>query len=395
MKALRKLTTKLGSEAQSPKSAILVVDGETFDDAQEALLHRDAHEEGGLGFTDKELLERQRGAVVEVVKQLGSNLLTGNFDLLKMSLPVKLFEPRSYLQKLADPWVYPRFLQLAAQADDPGERMRWVVTWFIAGLHHAFERWAKPFNPILGETWQAGLPDGSQIFLEQISHHPPISAFELCGPNNMYMFSGLSQPAVSYKTNAVKTTAKGYRAISFPDGSKISIQYPAYYLKGLLYTNMPRADIVGEAEFDDVTNGLHATVRFGKVEGSSSMVLNRSDAFCGTLYEDISRAVANTMLEPSKNSVRASGRVSRNSGSALSSIVPKSLTMRSARYWTLGDEAPQHWVPVANPLPSDCRFREDLVLLQQGDVKQGQVAKERLENLQRTDAKLRKAGNAE
>ena len=29
-------------------------------------------------------------AVVEVVKQLGSNLLTGNFDLLKMSLPVKL-----------------------------------------------------------------------------------------------------------------------------------------------------------------------------------------------------------------------------------------------------------------------------------------------------------------
>ncbi len=63
---------------------------------------------------------------------------------------------------------------------------------------------------------------------------------------------------------------------------------------------MPRADIVGEAEFDDVTNGLHATVRFGKVEGSSSMVLNRSDAFCGTLYEDISRAVANTMLEPSK-----------------------------------------------------------------------------------------------
>lgn len=39
------------------------------------------------------------------------------------------------------------------------------------GFHHAFERWAKPFNPILGETWQAGLSDGSRIFLEQISHH--------------------------------------------------------------------------------------------------------------------------------------------------------------------------------------------------------------------------------
>lgn len=27
----------------------------------QALLHPDAHEEGGLGFTDRELLERQRG----------------------------------------------------------------------------------------------------------------------------------------------------------------------------------------------------------------------------------------------------------------------------------------------------------------------------------------------
>ena len=68
-----------------------------------------------------------------MVKSLGSNLLTGNFDLLKISLPVKLFEPRSYLQKLTDPWVYPRFLRLAAQTDDPAERMRWVITWFIAG----------------------------------------------------------------------------------------------------------------------------------------------------------------------------------------------------------------------------------------------------------------------
>ena len=29
----------------------------------------------------------------------------GHLDLLKVSLPVKMFEPRSYLQKLADPWV--------------------------------------------------------------------------------------------------------------------------------------------------------------------------------------------------------------------------------------------------------------------------------------------------
>jgi hypothetical protein len=38
----------------------------------------------------------------------------------------------------------------------------------------------KPFNPILGETFQGWL-NGCPIFLEQISHHPPISAFFMQG----------------------------------------------------------------------------------------------------------------------------------------------------------------------------------------------------------------------
>ena len=25
---------------------------------------------------------------------------------------------------------------------------------FVAGLQHVFQSWRKPFNPILGETWQ-------------------------------------------------------------------------------------------------------------------------------------------------------------------------------------------------------------------------------------------------
>lgn len=41
-----------------------------------------------------------------------------------------------------------------------------------------------------------------------------------------------SQPSVSYKTNAVKTTARGYRVIDFADGGRVEIHFPAYYLKG-------------------------------------------------------------------------------------------------------------------------------------------------------------------
>ncbi len=55
----------------------------------------------------------------------------------------------------------------------------------LTGLHHGFEKWKKPFNPILGETWQASLSDGSQMFMEQISHHPPVTAFNLEGPGTL------------------------------------------------------------------------------------------------------------------------------------------------------------------------------------------------------------------
>jgi len=50
----------------------------------------------------------RRRAIVEVAKEAGKKLLTGNFNLINLSMPVKMSEPRSYLQKLTDVWVYPR-----------------------------------------------------------------------------------------------------------------------------------------------------------------------------------------------------------------------------------------------------------------------------------------------
>ena len=62
--------------------------------------------------------------------QAGKKLLMGNIDLVNLSVPVKMFEPRSYLEKLADVWVYPRMLSQAADTSDPVERMKLVITWY-------------------------------------------------------------------------------------------------------------------------------------------------------------------------------------------------------------------------------------------------------------------------
>ena len=66
-------------------------------------------------------------------RQLGRNLLLGNLNLLSLSMPVRMFESRSYLQKLTDVWVYPRYLAAAAEATDPVERLKLVATWCEKG----------------------------------------------------------------------------------------------------------------------------------------------------------------------------------------------------------------------------------------------------------------------
>jgi hypothetical protein len=369
------------------------------------------------------------------MKGIGKNLLTGNFDLLKLSLPVAMFEPRSYLEKLADPWVFPYFLDRAAETPgDPELRMKWVITFLVAGFHLALSRFQKPFNPILGETWQASLLDGSRVYLEQVSHHPPISAFQLIGEGGKYLFEGQSEPSVAYKTNGIKTAAKGHRAVRFADGGVIEIQYPFYSIKGLLGGGAPRAEIGGKAVFTDAVNGLKAEVHFGKVEGApAGSMLARSDAIQGKLMRMVTVGASGSDENSPVSSIgkppssQAQVLSSSWSGSMGLSKLSKSFNLLTTaansssgsddddrnnivwepvasctgnwlsfldwddeRFWTVSEDMPFHWQPDPDPLPSDSRFRADLAALAAGDVVEAQKAKEALENSQRVDAKLRK-----
>ena len=58
---------------------------------------------------------------------------------------------------------------------DPLERMKKLMI-FNVTVGNTGVGSEKPFNPILGETYQ-GLINGCPISLEQISHHPAISTY--------------------------------------------------------------------------------------------------------------------------------------------------------------------------------------------------------------------------
>jgi len=51
-----------------------------------------------------------------------------------------------------------------------------AVIGFVSSVNPLELVMLKPFNPILGETFQAKI-GGIPIYYEQISHHPPISSY--------------------------------------------------------------------------------------------------------------------------------------------------------------------------------------------------------------------------
>lgn len=98
-------------------------------------------------------------------------------DMTKMTLPVSFNEPTSLLQRVCEDMEYADLLDTAADRADSTERLVYVAAFAASEYASTIGRVAKPFNPLLGETYEYVRPDkGYRFFIEQVSHHPPIGA---------------------------------------------------------------------------------------------------------------------------------------------------------------------------------------------------------------------------
>lgn len=72
------------------------------------------------------------------------------------------------------------FLTMASKESDPLKRLILVSTWSTTNNLLIIGRTAKPFNPLLGETYELVTPK-YRFFSEQVSHHPPIECMNCQG----------------------------------------------------------------------------------------------------------------------------------------------------------------------------------------------------------------------
>ena len=120
-------------------------------------------------------------------------------DLTKIVLPTFILERRSLLEMYADFFAHPDIFTDIAIMNSPEERMVQVLRWYLSSFSASRKSTVakKPYNPIIGEIFRCYYPiptlsesshpspspvpwcsSTDLVFLaEQVSHHPPVSAF--------------------------------------------------------------------------------------------------------------------------------------------------------------------------------------------------------------------------
>ncbi|XP_051021134.1 oxysterol-binding protein 2 isoform X6 [Acomys russatus] len=99
-------------------------------------------------------------------------------ELSRIPMPVNFNEPLSMLQRLTEDLEYHHLLDKAVNCTSSVEQMCLVAAFSVSSYSTTVHRIAKPFNPMLGETFELDrLEDmGLRSLCEQVSHHPPSAA---------------------------------------------------------------------------------------------------------------------------------------------------------------------------------------------------------------------------
>ena len=345
------------------------------------LRHQSAYPKGGLALTND---ENSRSVVSEIIKALGKKIMEGNFaDIMKISRPASISYPLTFLQAASRDFAYTEFLLQAALSEDPIYRLQMVTTFIIAGLHInpvAFGNF-PPLNPILGETYSASLKDGSKIWLEQTSHHPPVSNWYMEGPNKIFTFNGHGQIRAGLAgPNTIRASKIGKHVITFSNSDQIEYTAPDMKIKGIIL-GQRTVNFEGSFTVKDLKNDLTSTISFVQDKGVIAGLKGRIKSFWKT---EKKLPTDHFDIKICKGSGADKEELASGLGSWLEYV-----RFGDKNWWTIEMQPCDMWESNQEVLPSDSIFRDDLRLLQMRSPIQAQIAKERLENIQRSDKSLR------
>lgn len=312
-------------------------------------------------------------------------------DLSTISMPVSANEPMSLLQRAAEVLEYSNLLDQATQSKDPVERLMYVTAFAVSSLssNRVRERSIrKPFNPMLGETYELVREDrGFRFIAEKVSHRPVQLAYQ--ADSKEWSISQSPMPSQKFWGKSAEITTEGrVRIILHSTGDRYSWTPATSFLRNII-AGEKYVEPVGELAVTNETTG-HRSISTFKAGG---------------MFSGRSEEVSTRTVDANNNPVPL----------GLSGSWPSSLTLTrdgnptGTTIWTAGSlvpSAPKHYgltsfAATLNEITSieekhlpvtDSRLRPDQRALENGDLDRAEEVKVQLEEGQR--ARRREMENA-
>ncbi|KAF5283392.1 hypothetical protein FQA39_LY04768 [Lamprigera yunnana] len=224
-------------------------------------VHTEEEEFGDAGEQVQELEDEHRSLIWYLVKQVRPGM-----DLSKVVLPTFILEPRSFLDKLSDSYYHVDILSNAVQEDDAFTRMKSVVQWYLSGFYKKPKGLKKPYNPILGETFRCCWfhSNGTKTFYiaEQVSHHPPVSAFYVTNRQEGYAISASILAKSKFYGNSTSAILDGVAVLTLlPRGENYTLTIPYAHCKGILMGTLSM-ELGGKIYIDCEKTGYRTELEF-------------------------------------------------------------------------------------------------------------------------------------
>jgi hypothetical protein len=227
---------------------------------EQANVHSREVNEFNFGYTSSD--SDSNGGSSSVLMTFLKSVRPG-MDLTQMCAPMFVVKPISLLEKLADAYRPTDSLLKVCHMKNQRDRMLAVIEYYVGNLRSEPKTSFKnisPYNPILGEQFiceyhhnefslkedePEHYPDNfeqntrksvTNAWLEQVSHHPPISAVHIENRNAGFVFRTTQAMTVKLGLNKVTGKVSGTNELHVlgPWNEMYEMEHPHYIGRGII-----------------------------------------------------------------------------------------------------------------------------------------------------------------
>ncbi|KZO97629.1 Oxysterol-binding protein [Calocera viscosa TUFC12733] len=218
------------------------------------------------------LKPKQKSSWTTFIKQIASF----GGDLSSLTAPPFILSPVSLTEFPAYWGERPELFSSIAEGVDEEDRSVRVLKWFIATLKGQYtsrnEKMGsekKPLNPVLGELFFGEWPETetrgkTTLTVEQVSHHPPVTAYRMYNAKSGVELSGFSGQKTSFSGGSIIVKQTGHAVLTLhglPSGKEqYLITLPRLRIDGLWYGS-PYTEL-SDMSYIQCENGWLSTIEY-------------------------------------------------------------------------------------------------------------------------------------